>query len=189
MEEARSRRGWRFSADASGRATVVCAVHPCARDAKEIGVDGSVTEGGPTAYVCVGGCAPRRPGLASDAGARSGAVGARRRVGTRSGMKTVRGSPVRPSLCLKNSTKVLQEVYTKVVDLTTSTTSTKAHRGFAQWILHKLLAKLELCSLLMNSAWRRRPRFYTTFHLKFEMPLNMKVVSHDKLHNFFVGRI
>jgi hypothetical protein len=30
--------------------------------------------------------------------------------------------------------------------------------------------------------------FFTHFHSKSQMPLNMKVVSLDKIHNFYIGR-
>jgi hypothetical protein len=70
-----------------------------------------------------------------------------------------------------------------------STTSTKAHRGFEQHVLHKLLTKLRLFIAPVKSNYWHWPRFFTHFHLEFEMPLNMKVVSHEKLHNFCIGRI
>jgi hypothetical protein len=30
---------------------------------------------------------------------------------------------------------------------------------------------------------------FTNLHFKLAMPLNMKVVSLDKIHNFYIGRI
>jgi hypothetical protein len=32
-------------------------------------------------------------------------------------------------------------------------------------------------------------KFFTIFHYKFEMPRKSKVVSLEKLHNFYIGRI
>jgi hypothetical protein len=58
-----------------------------------------------------------------------------------------------------------------------STTSTKAHRGFEQQVLHKLLAYIEFFSTPVNSTQLQLTKFFTIFHSKFEMPPKSKVVS------------
>jgi hypothetical protein len=51
--------------------------------------------------------------------------------------------------------------------------------------LHNLLPNFE-CRFV-KSSWRLT-KFFTLFHSKFEMPINMKVVFLDKLDNFHIGR-
>jgi hypothetical protein len=51
------------------------------------------------------------------------------------------------------------------------------------------MVKLLSFSAHVNSTQLQLTKFFTIFHSKFEMPLNMKVVSHEKLDNFYIGKI
>jgi hypothetical protein len=77
---------------------------------------------------------------------------------------------------------------TKGVDLTTPTTFTKAIRCFAQQVWHKMYPKFECHSVLMNKRCWQLTKISTLFHSKLEMTTYMKVVSLDKLDNFYIGR-
>jgi hypothetical protein len=77
---------------------------------------------------------------------------------------------------------------TKIVDLTTPTTFTKAIWGFSQQILQESLANFECHSVSVNRRYCHLAMFFTFFHSKFEMPIYMKVVALNKLDNFHKGR-
>jgi hypothetical protein len=83
---------------------------------------------------------------------------------------------------------VHKTLITKVVDLITPTTFTKAIWGFSQQILQKKLANFECQSVLVNRRYCHLGKFFTFFHSKFQMPIYMKVVSLNKLDNFHKGR-
>jgi hypothetical protein len=61
-------------------------------------------------------------------------------------------------------------------------------RGFEQQILHKLLANFECLSTLVNGTQLQLTKFFTIFHYKFAMPPKSKIVSLEKLDNFYIGR-
>jgi hypothetical protein len=55
-------------------------------------------------------------------------------------------------------------------------------------MLHKLLPNFECHSILVNSTRLQLTKFSTIVHSEFAMPSNMKVVSLEKLENFYIGR-
>jgi hypothetical protein len=59
---------------------------------------------------------------------------------------------------------------------------------FSTVFLHKLLPNFECHSIPVNSNYWQLTKFSTLFHSKFKMPPNMKVVSLEKLDNFYIGR-
>jgi hypothetical protein len=70
-----------------------------------------------------------------------------------------------------------------------STTFTKGVWPFSKPFVQNSYAKLQISWALVNSVEERWPSFFTHFHSKSQMPLNMKVVFYEKLHNFRIGRI
>jgi hypothetical protein len=54
--------------------------------------------------------------------------------------------------------------------------------------LHKLLPNFECRQIRVNRSCWQLAKFSTLFHYKFEMSSNMKVVSLEKLDNFYIGR-
>jgi hypothetical protein len=65
----------------------------------------------------------------------------------------------------------------------------KADLCFEQRFEHELLAKMLSFLALVNSARLQLTKFFTIFHSKFEMPPKRKVVSLEKLDNFYIWRI
>jgi hypothetical protein len=59
---------------------------------------------------------------------------------------------------------------------------------FSPPIVHKTHAKMQISWAPMNSNPGRWLEFFTYLIFKSQMPLNMKVVSLDKTHNFYIGR-
>jgi hypothetical protein len=76
----------------------------------------------------------------------------------------------------------------KVVDLTTLYNFYKGSRVVSQRILHNLLPKFECHHVSVNRSCWQLTKFSILFHSKFEMPINMKVVSLKKLDNFHTSR-
>jgi hypothetical protein len=75
----------------------------------------------------------------------------------------------------------------KVVDLTTLYNFYKGSRAFFSTDLHNLLPNFECHSISVNRSYWPLTKFFILFHSKFEMPINMKVVSLEKLDNFHIG--
>jgi hypothetical protein len=50
------------------------------------------------------------------------------------------------------------------------------------------MAKMMSFMVPMNSTRLQLTKFFTLFHSKFEMPPKSKVVSLEKLDNFYIGR-
>jgi hypothetical protein len=103
--------------------------------------------------------------------------------------KTIPSTLLRIEFSQIFQTELHQGLTTKLAHLTTLYKLRKGSRVLNQRIWHKLRRNLTEFSALVNSESKHWLAFFINLHFKPAMPLNMKVVSLNKTHNFCIGRI